>query len=83
MLGISYQTLALYGIVTAIPTLAWLRWEFFKRWKWSRGGLWSKAKELLILATIAGLGFLAAYLASAASDYMTGQTLYLDGGLTL
>ena len=23
------------------------------------------------------------YLASAASDYMTGQMLYLDGGLTL
>jgi len=25
----------------------------------------------------------ALYLASAASDYMTGQMLYLDGGLTL
>jgi NAD(P)-dependent dehydrogenase (short-subunit alcohol dehydrogenase family) len=29
------------------------------------------------------VGLLAAYLASPASDYMTGQTLYLDGGLTL
>jgi NAD(P)-dependent dehydrogenase (short-subunit alcohol dehydrogenase family) len=29
------------------------------------------------------VGLLAIYLASTASDYMTGQTLYLDGGLTL
>lgn len=29
------------------------------------------------------VGLLALYLASSASDYMTGQTLYLDGGLTL
>ena len=29
------------------------------------------------------VGFLALYLASSASDYMTGQTLYLDGGLTV
>ncbi len=29
------------------------------------------------------VGLLACYLASRASDYMTGQTLYLDGGLTL
>lgn len=29
------------------------------------------------------VGLLALYLASPASDYMTGQTLYLDGGLTV
>ena len=29
------------------------------------------------------VGLLALYLAAPASDYMTGQTLYLDGGLTL
>lgn len=29
------------------------------------------------------VGYLSLYLASRASDYMTGQTLYLDGGLSL
>jgi NAD(P)-dependent dehydrogenase (short-subunit alcohol dehydrogenase family) len=29
------------------------------------------------------VGLLAIYLASTAADYMTGQTLYLDGGMTL
>jgi NAD(P)-dependent dehydrogenase (short-subunit alcohol dehydrogenase family) len=29
------------------------------------------------------VGLLALYLASSASDYMTGQTLYLDGGLSI
>ena len=29
------------------------------------------------------VGYLALYLSSSASDYMTGQTLYLDGGLSL
>lgn len=29
------------------------------------------------------VGFLALYLASPASDFMTGQTIYLDGGLSL
>lgn len=65
MLGISTNTLLLYGIVTAIPTLAWLKWEFFARWKWSRGGWWGKIKELLILAAIMGLGLLTAYLAQS------------------
>ncbi|HIC16400.1 MAG TPA: SDR family oxidoreductase [Gemmatimonadetes bacterium] len=32
--------------------------------------------------TLRELGVLAAYLASPASDYMTGQIIYMDGGLT-
>ena len=32
--------------------------------------------------TLRELGLLVAYLASPASDYMTGQTIYMDGGLT-
>ena len=32
--------------------------------------------------TLRELGVLAAYLASPASDYMTGQVIYMDGGLT-
>ena len=29
------------------------------------------------------VGYLALYLASSASDFMTGQTIHLDGGLSL
>jgi 3-oxoacyl-[acyl-carrier protein] reductase len=29
------------------------------------------------------VGLLALYLASGASDYMTGQTIFLDGGMSL
>ena len=44
------------------------------------------AKKAIPLGRVGRLqevGYLALYLASPASDYMTGQTLYLDGGLSL
>lgn len=41
-------------------------------------------KQVLITSTAAGrldeIGPLAVYLASSASDFMTGQTIFLDGG---
>lgn len=45
-----------------------------------------RAKEMVPLGRAGRLrevGYLALYLASAASDYMTGQTIPLDGGLSL
>ena len=42
-----------------------------------------KAIPLKRTGRLKEVGFLALYLASSASDYMTGQTLYLDGGLSL
>jgi NAD(P)-dependent dehydrogenase (short-subunit alcohol dehydrogenase family) len=42
-----------------------------------------KAVPLGRVGHLREVGLLALYLASSASDYMTGQTLYLDGGLTL
>ena len=42
-----------------------------------------KAVPLQRVGHLREVGLLALYLASAASDYMTGQTLSLDGGLTL
>lgn len=45
-----------------------------------------EARQVVPLRRVGRLrevGLLAVYLASPASDYMTGQTLYLDGGLTL
>ena len=35
------------------------------------------------VGTVREVGLLALYLASSASDYMTGQTLFLDGGMSL
>lgn len=45
-----------------------------------------RAKNLVPLGRTGGLkecGYLALYLASAASDYMTGQVITLDGGMSL
>jgi len=45
-----------------------------------------RAKETVPLGRpgrLREVGFLALYLASAASDYMTGQTILLDGGMSL
>ena len=42
-----------------------------------------KAIPLKRTGRLREVGFLALYLASSASDYMTGQTIYLDGGLSL
>ena len=45
---------------------------------------WAKKKiPLGRTGELREVGYLALYLASRASDYMTGQTLYLDGGLSL
>jgi NAD(P)-dependent dehydrogenase (short-subunit alcohol dehydrogenase family) len=43
----------------------------------------SKTTPLGRAGRLREVGLLALYLASSASDYMTGQTLYLDGGLSL
>jgi NAD(P)-dependent dehydrogenase (short-subunit alcohol dehydrogenase family) len=43
----------------------------------------SKTTPLGRAGKLREVGLLALYLASSASDYMTGQTLYLDGGLSL
>ena len=44
-----------------------------------------RAKSTVPLGRVGELrevGLLALYLSSAASDYMTGETIYLDGGLS-
>ena len=50
------------------------------------GCVWAdRAAHMLPLgraSRLRAVGYLALYLASTASDYMTGQTIYLDGGLT-
>jgi NAD(P)-dependent dehydrogenase (short-subunit alcohol dehydrogenase family) len=43
----------------------------------------SKSVPLGRAGLLQEVGLLALYLASSASDYMTGQTIFLDGGLTL
>ena len=46
--------------------------------------VWAKKRiPLQRTGRLREVGYLALYLASSASDYMTGQTLYLDGGLSL
>ncbi len=43
----------------------------------------ARSVPLLRHGELCEVGYLALYLASAASDYMTGQTLFLDGGMSL
>ena len=43
----------------------------------------ARSVPLLRHGKLREVGYLALYLASAASDYMTGQTLFLDGGMSL
>ncbi|MCY4428952.1 MAG: SDR family NAD(P)-dependent oxidoreductase [Rhodospirillales bacterium] len=43
----------------------------------------ARSVPLLRHGELREVGYLALYLASAASDYMTGQTLFLDGGMSL
>jgi NAD(P)-dependent dehydrogenase (short-subunit alcohol dehydrogenase family) len=47
------------------------------------GGNFLKAVPLRRYGEAREVGLLALYLASPASDYMTGQTLYLDGGYSI
>jgi NAD(P)-dependent dehydrogenase (short-subunit alcohol dehydrogenase family) len=52
-----------------------------------RAQAWAEAAKAFVPVGRAGrvreVGLLAAYLASAESDYMTGQVVYLDGGWSI